>query len=160
MKNDGVINEYLFNKEINGKRFNELPYLIQEMILILYPKIKLNSSIKCFKNLEYEKGDIVIQVGYVRKYVSIKKGYRNSIHCESIEKFISFLKKLNINKAIINEILKYQYADGTTNGTGSNRLSALEYKENNKKSIDLINKNLNKPEIIEEVVNRFIIQGT
>ena len=160
MKNDGIRNEYLFIKEINGKKFSELSFLIQEMILFLYPWIKPNNFIKCFKNVEYEKADIVLQVGYVKKYVSIKKGHRNSIHCESVKKFISFLKKINIKANIINEILKYQYADGTLNGTGNLRLSSIEYKEKNRESINLINRKLNSTEIIEEVINRFIIQGT
>jgi len=160
MKNDGIRNEYLFIKEINGKRFNELSFLIQDMILFLYPYIKPNNFIKCFKNVEYEKGDIVIQVGYIKKYVSIKKGHRNSIHCESIKKFISFLRDINVNNSVINEILKYQYADGTLNGTGNIRLSSSEYKQKNKESINLINKSLNSTKIIQEIVNRFIIQGT
>mgnify|MGYP003300386832 CR=1 FL=1 len=160
MKNDGIRNEYLFIQEINGKKYTELSFLIQEMILVLFPRIKPNNYIKCFKNIDYEKGDIVIQVGYDKKYVSIKKGHRNSIHCESIKKFISFLKKLKISPTVINEILKYQYADGTTNGTGNSRVSSAEYKENNKESIELINKTLNDSKIIQEVVNRFIIQGT
>ena len=95
------------------------------MILFLFLHIKYNSTIKCYKNVDYEKGDIVIQVGYIKKYISIKMGHRNSVHCESIYKFKHFLEKLNVSKNVINEIFKYQYADGTMNGIGKFRKSSV-----------------------------------
>ena len=160
LKNHGISNEYLFIEEINNKKINELTFLIQELILFLFPHIKKDSIIKCYKNIEYEKGDIVIQVGCIKKYVSTKMGHKNSVHCESIKKFKKFLESLNISKHTINEILRYQYADGTLNGTGNFRKSSVEYKEENKDSISFINKELNNPEVIQKIVNRFIIQGT
>lgn len=160
MKNQGIRNEYLFVEEINKKKLNELTFLLQELILFLFPHIKQDSIIKCYKNIEYEKGDIVIQVGCIKKYVSIKMGHKNSVHCESVKKFKKFLESLNVSRKTINEILKYQYADGTLDGTGSFRKSTAEYKIDNKDSITSINKELNNSEIIQKVVNRFIIQGT
>ena len=133
---------------------------MQELILFLFPYIKENSVMKCYKNVEYEKGDIVIQVGNIKKYISIKMGHKNSVHCEHIKKFKKFLEDLNVNKYAVNEILRYQYADGTLDGTGRFRKSSSEYKQDNKKSISFINKELNNQEIIQKAVNRFIIQGT
>ena len=160
MKNQGIKNEFCFIKEINGKRFNELSFLLQELILFLFPYIKSYSIIKCYKNIEYEKGDIVIQVSLIKKYISIKMGHKNSVHCESIKKFKKFLESINISNHTINEILRYQYADGTLDGTGKFRKSALEYKQDNIESILSINKELNTEEVIKKVINRFIIQGT
>ena len=74
MKNQGIRNEYCFIKEMNGKKLNELSFLLQELILFLFPHIKEYSIIKCYKNIEYEKGDIVVQVGAIKKYISIKMG--------------------------------------------------------------------------------------
>lgn len=160
LKNQGIRNEYLFIEQINNKKLCQLTFLIQELILFLFPHIKKDSIIKCYKNIEYEKVDIVIQVGCVRKYISIKMGHKNSVHCESIKKFKKFLERINVSKYTINEILRYQYADGTLDGTGSFRKSTVEYKEDNKNSIALINRELSNPEIIQKIVNRFIIQGT
>ena len=160
IKNQGIRNEYHFIEEINSKKISDLTFLLQELILFLFPHIKQDSIIKCYKNIEYEKGDIVIQVGCIKKYVSIKMGHKNSVHCESIKKFKIFLKSINVKQSIINEILSYQYADGTLDGTGKIRKSTEEYKKENKNSIIRINKELNKPEIIKKAVNRFIIQGT
>ena len=160
MKNQGIKNEYLFIKKLNNKKLNELSFLLQELVLFLFPYIKKESIIKCYKHIDYEKADIVIQVGNIKRYVSIKMGHKNSVHCESIEKFKKFLRSLDVRQEVIDEILKYQYGDGTLNGTGKVRMSATEYKQNNQASIEFINKELNKPDIITKVINRFIIQGT
>lgn len=55
--------------------------------------------------------------------------------------------------------LKYHYADGTTNGTGKNRVSASEYKIANQDKIDIINKELNQSPIPEKAIDRFILKG-
>ena len=160
MKNNGIKNEYLFIDAINNKRIKELNFLLQEMILFLFPKINDNLIIKCYKNVEYEKGDICIKIGCRVKYISIKTGHKNSVHCETLEKFKKFLKNININKKVIEEIVKYQYGDGTIDGTGKVRKSVLEYKLENQTSISLINKEINRPYILKKIINRFIIQGT
>ena len=127
MKNQGIRNEYLFAEAINNKKINELTFLLQELILFLFP-YKKTMVIKCYKNIEYEKEDIVIQVGSKKKYISIKMGHKNYVHCEKVSKFKKFLESLNISKDTINEILKYQYGDGTINGSGKFRKSTSEYK--------------------------------
>ena len=160
MKNLGHKNEYDFMKAINNKKINELNFLLQELILFLFPNIKSTDIIYCYKNVEYEKADICIRVGFVRKYISIKMGYRNSVHCESIDKFIKFLKSLEVSNYTISEILRYQYADGTLDNSGKNRISTSEYKLKNQDIIDKINIELNNPKIIHKIINRFIIQGT
>lgn len=161
MKNFGHKNEYDFITILNKKKVDELPFTFQELIYYLYPDASSNSFVYCYKNVkEYEKGDICLCIKDEVKYISIKMGKRNSVHCESIEKFVKFLESLNINKKIINQILRFQYADGTLNGSGTYRQSASEYKENNQMSIQIINRALNKKNIVLEAVNRFIIQGT
>lgn len=160
MKNNGIKNEYLFIEKLNNKRLRELNFLLQELILYLFPNIKDDDIIYCCKNIEYEKPDICVKVGKKIKYISIKMGHKNSIHCESIEKFKKFLESINVKPNIINEILRYQYGDGTTDGSGEYRQSSSDYKLENFNSINLINKELNNPKIIKKVINRFLIQGT
>ena len=160
MKNLGHKNEYDFMRLLNNKKINELDFLLQDLILFLFPKITKNSTIYCYKNVDYEKGDICVRVGKSVKYISIKMGHKNSVHCESVKKFTKFLRSLNIRESIINEILRYQYADGTLNNTGKVRLSTIDYKKDNTNSIIQINKEINKDEVLDAIVNRFIIQGT
>ena len=160
MKNNGIRNEYMFIQALNDKKINEINFLLQELILYLFPHIRKDTVIKCYKNIEYEKGDICIKVGMKVKYISIKMGIRNSIHCESIEKFKKFLINIDIKENTIKEILKYQYADGTIDGSGKNRKTSSEYKLENEDSILLINKEINDVIVLRKIIKRFLIQGT
>lgn len=92
--------------------------------------IDLNNEyiITCWKNTKPQKTDIFICINNTTKNISIKKGIKNSVHVERISDFVHFLIENNIDREIIIEYLKYQYADGTTNGTGKIRLSALNTK--------------------------------
>ena len=160
MKNNGLRNEYLFIKSITGKKLCELNFLLQELILYLFPYITNKNTIYCYKNNYYEKGDICIRVRNKIKYVSIKTGLRNSVHSENIDLFTKYLTKIGINKNIIEDILKYHYADGTMDGSGTIRLSVNEYKIKNKNSIDLINNSFRDEKILKKMIWRFLLQGT
>ena len=160
MKNLGAKNEFCFIMAINQKKFMELDFLLQDLISYLFPDVLKDTTIKCYKNVEYEKGDICIEVNNKVKYVSIKRGTRNSVHGEKVNTFVNFLRKNGVSEYIINELLKYHYADGTQDGSGKLRQNINEYKEDNKEIIDLINNTLNSQKLLGPIINRFIIQGT
>lgn len=160
LKNDGIKNEYEFILKLNNKRVYELNYLLQEFIRDIFPNCIRNSIVRCKKGIDYEKVDIIISIGSNSKNISIKKGHRNSVHCEKLSKFINFLNSLNIDKNIINEILKYHFADGTTDGSGIDRISSKTYQLKNYELINNINKSINTTYILNKAINRFIIQGT
>lgn len=159
LNNLGVQNEFNFIKEINKKKYSELNILLQELILHLFPCINGNEIINCYKNKGYEKGDICIRINDSKKYISIKMGNRNSVHGEEITTFNQFLRNIGVSKNVINEINKYHYADGTIDGTGTYRMSITEYKKENEKKIEMINKYINKERIIKMAIDRFIIRG-
>ena len=81
------------------------------------------------------------------KGISIKKGIKNSVHLEGISSFIHFLIENKVPREIVIEYLKYQYADGTTNGKGTLRQSIEQYKKENQDKIDKINEVLNDEKI-------------
>lgn len=117
-------------------------------------------EIICVKvNYTKQKSDIYIKINGVIKGISIKKGIKNSVHIEKIEEFIKFLENNHIPKEIINEVLKYHYADGTINGTGEKRLSTAQYKEKNQDKLDLINQYFSKKNIVRKAIDRFVLVG-
>lgn len=158
----GIKNEFNFIKSINKKKFKDMEFNIQDLIADIYEN-KVNPCDKFYSwsnNFDY-KTDIYIRKDgeeYSKK-VSIKMGSRNSVHVEPINTFLDFLKENGINYNDLMEIKKYQYKDGTLNGTGILRLSASDYQEKNQIDIDLLNKNLNSKEIILNCINRFVVNG-
>lgn len=156
---NGLKNEYEFIKELNKKKVKQLNPLFQDFIFDIFKNVDYKDIIYCKKNLSPDKTDIFITINNITKNISIKKGVKNSVHVERITDFIHFLIESNISRESVIEYLKYHYADGTTNGKGTNRLSAEEYKKENQNKIDELNKELNNKEIIIKSINRFILSG-
>lgn len=155
----GKNNEYEFVKYLNGKRISELNPMFRDLIDELFPNQPPNSTIKSWKNHYKEKSDIFIKINGKMKGISIKKGYKNSVHVERISDFIHFLIENNIDREIVIEYLKYHYADGSTNGKGKKRISIEEYKKDNQSKIDKINQALNDEKLIKKAINRFVTRG-
>ena len=155
----GKNNEYEFIKYLNGKRIFELNHNFKKLINELFPNVEQDSIIKCWKNKYKQKSDIFIKINNEIKGISIKKGYKNSVHVERISDFIHFLIENNIDRETVIEYLKYHYADGSTNGKGKKRISVEEYKKENQYKIDKINENLNNEKLIKKAIERFITKG-
>jgi len=155
----GFENEFEFARYLNNKKVRETNPLFQELFENIYNDLSPHSIITAWIDFAKQKNDLFIKIEGITKRISIKKGVKNSVHVEHINSFISFLKDLNIKDTIIDDYLKYHYADGTLNGTGDKRLSVQEYKENHQDEIDNINKILNTKEILQKATNRFILSG-
>lgn len=156
---NGFKNEFDFVLSLNGKKVKELNPMLKDLITNLFGNIDDESIIKCWKNHYKQKSDIFVKINNIMKGISIKLGYKNSVHVEPISSFIHFLIENNIPKDIIIEYLKYHYADGTTNGSGENRISSEEYKNKYPSKIKLINKYFNNEVLLFKVIDRFILQG-
>lgn len=159
IKINGYNNEYNFVIEFNNKKVRELNPLLHDFVYSIFKNIKNDDVIKCWRNYYDQKSDIFIKIGNVMKGISIKMGSRNSVHVESILEFKRFLKKHNIPNHIICEYLKFHYADGTLNDSGSKRLSAEDYKKEHQSKIDEINKYFNAPNIVFDAIDRFVLKG-
>ena len=156
---NGFQNEIEFVKSINGKKYSDLNYQFQLFIEDLYKKFNINSKIKCYKNEELQKYDIVIEIDNIIKRISIKKGVKNSVHTEPISEFIHFCIENHMPRNLVVNFLKYHYADGTTNGTGNIRMNIEEYKKMYQQQIDEINKFVNSETFLKKAIDRFVIKG-
>ena len=157
--NRGEKNEINFVNYLNNKKVCELNPMFLELITDLFGNVNENDTIICIKNKYPTKTDIFIKINNIQKRISIKMGYNNSVHIERISEFIHFLIENNVNKSIIQKYLRFHYADGTTNGTGNNRISSEEYKKYHQNEIDEINKALNNEELVRKAITRFVIKG-
>lgn len=156
---NGFANEYKFVEYLNGKRVGELNPLFRQLIDALFYGYNEDDIIKCWRNHLPQKSDIIIKIRNIIKGVSIKKGMKNSVHVDSISEFIHFLIDNGVERDIIIKFLKYHYADGTTNGSGTLRLSADEYKKQHQIDIDKINEVFNNDDLLKKAVNRFVVRG-
>lgn len=156
---NGFQNELEICNELNNKYVYELNPMYRSFIEDLFSNINDYNLIKCVIDDSSKKHDIIISIENEKRYVSIKKGIKNSIHVEGISSFIHFLIQNHVKKDVVIEYLKYHYADGSTNGTGINRLSAEEYKKNNQEKINMINHEINNEYLLMKVIERFVLKG-
>ncbi len=129
---------------------------MQDVIKELYPKIKNSDIIKAKKYGRYAKTDIVVSVRNKQKGISLKCGYKNSVHVEPINKFTKFLISQGINEEFIDILVRYLYSDGTNNNTGLNRISSDEYISYNHDNINKLNIVLNKYK--SKLIKRFLVK--
>lgn len=155
----GFDNEYEFVKYLNNKKVYELNLLFRNLIDCLFPNVDENYIIKSWRNHYKQKTDVFIKIDGKIKGISIKKGIKNSMHVERISDFIHFLIENKVKREIVIEYLKYHYADGSTNGKGSNRISIEQYKKENQESIDKINGAFNNEKLLKNAIDRFVTKG-
>lgn len=156
---NGFQNELEIKRELDNKIVKELNPMYRSFIEDLFSNINDSDLINCIIDDSNKKHDIIISIENEKKYISIKKGIKNSVHVEGISSFIHFLIQNHVKRNVVIEYLKYHYADGTTNGTGINRLSAEEYKKENQEKIDMINAEINNKGLLIKVIDRFILKG-
>lgn len=156
---NGFENEREFCKYLNNKKVKQVNPIFQDLFHELYGELTGEEKIYISINYYKQKTDLHIKIKNTVKEISIKKGVKNSVHIEKIEEFIKFLNSQNIPNNIINEILKYHYADGTINGTGKIRISSSEYKIHNQDKLDLINNYFSQEKIMKAAIDRFVLVG-
>lgn len=156
---NGFENEFSFVRELNGKKVGEVNVLLYDFIHDLFYDISDDDIIKCWRNHLLQKSDILIRIRQVIKGVSIKKGIKNSVHVERLNDFTCFLNECGIPKEIVKKYMLYHFGDGSIDGSGTNRLSALEYKENHQLDIDEINGYFNRYNILDKAIDRFVLKG-
>lgn len=155
----GFQNEDELIHYINRKRMKELNPMYQSFLYDLFDDICPNSIVYAKPVYNKQKADMCIQIGSQKKWISIKKGIKNSVHVESVTNFVKFLKNNDISQSIIDKVLKYHYADGTTDGSGKKRMSVEEYKKDHQVEIHNINLVLNQETILRNAINRFVLIG-
>ena len=155
----GFKNEYEFRDYLNNCKVKKLNPIFRDLIDTLYDGLTGEEVIYACVNYKNQKSDIFITINGITKGISIKKGVKNSVHIETIYSFTMFLKHQNIPKNIINEVLKYHYADGTLNGTGKYRMSSAEYKEKYQDKLDMINNYFSKESVVRAAIDRFVLYG-
>ena len=111
---------------LNNKRYDEINENLHHFVSFLLPFLEADSKLKCCRTEDFIKPDICISQDDERKFVSVKTGLSETLHTENIISFVNFLKDNGIDDYTVESYLLYQYGDGTTDGSGENRMSSVE----------------------------------
>lgn len=157
----GLQNELEFADYLNEKKYHELNYNSLKFIKQIYPGINSNTIISAKKIGGMGlKPDIIIDVEKALTYISLKKGSGNSVHQETISKFLLFCKnELNMTDEVRNSFLLYLYGDGTLDGKGEieERLDGKELRAKYNFDLNQIQAFLNKHKRV--LIERFLVYG-
>lgn len=155
----GYKNEDEFVQYLNKKKVCQVNPMFYDFLESIFGKIHDDDIIWAWKNDQLEKADIFIKINNIIKRISIKKGVKNSVHAEPISMFLKFLTNNGFDQKTIVNILKYHYADGTTDGTGAERFSVAQYKEKYQDEINQINKVMNQADFIRKAIDKLVLKG-
>ena len=159
-KNNGTIIEKNIITYINKNKYiNNMNENMKNFLCYIFNFNLANHQIKAYKYAEKYKPDIIVTANGISKYISIKSGNNNSVHQEHFYSFLFFLSELQIKKELITELRLFQFNDGTLNGTGQNRRTAIEFLEKNQEKIQEINNFLNNSQTIEIIIDRLLFKG-
>lgn len=155
-----TISNYLNEKslcQLNENMQNFLKWLFGKA---LHTNTKIYSDIVPKIGRKNAKADFWIRVGDITKNISLKIGSGNSVHQEKLSEFCDFLRSINVNEEVINNLKLFHYGDDTIDGKGEERFSAQKIKEKYKDKIHLANKELNKTSVLRKILERVLIKGT
>ena len=158
--NEGFLNEERLMYSIDGKTFKQLNGNLQHFVSLILPYMDKEMVIKCSKTEDYIKPDLCIYQGNQRVYVSVKHGTTETLHDEKLNPFINFLREHGIEEDVINAYLLYHFGDGTTDGTGENRLPAFDARVKYDEQVKKVNAAFNKSiDFIKEFADRVMFKG-
>lgn len=158
MQNRGFKNEKKLIKALHNHCIEALNPNLQRLILKTFHTT--TGTIKCKAVKGNHKSDIEISIGKEKHSYSIKMGKANSIHQESLHKFIQFLEREHkLKEPIKSYIQEFIWADGTINGLGkvTERISSRTFKKKHPDKIKAIQNYFNT--LSTALIERFLITG-
>jgi len=159
-RNYGLLLEKELEQALNNKRYKNLSGNLQTMIKDMFGVVKPRDKIKCEKCEEFIKPDLLIKVKNKSKYVSVKSGGAQTVHQETIDKVIPFLRSIGIENDELRTMCLFHFADGTCDGSGVKRMDNMRVLVWLESKIKVFNQKVNNhPDLIELILERLLFQG-
>jgi hypothetical protein len=156
----GILIEESLVEMINGKRLKEMTPYSQEIVCTLFADAREDDLFAANLCNRFSKPDFTVWKGTKSKNVSVKSGKSDSMGFENIKSFILYLRMKGVSSETQKTLLYYHYGDGTMTGTGKKRLTYEEISALLLPRIQKANKELNSPEMINCVLDRFVFRGS
>lgn len=155
----GFINEVKISNCYNGKTVRSLNDFQKDFIFKLFGPVDEDEVIQSGQMSQMYKPDIFLKIGDKTKFVSIKSGRSDSMHFEGIKSLILYLRSKGVSNDTQKIILLFHYGDGTLDGTGHQRFELNKVLAKMGDKIAKANEELNREDIIEECLYRFVFRG-
>lgn len=157
---NGLLKEDEMVLALNKRTFSELNGNLKRLLNSLFGAIDPCEIILCEKTKDFIKPDFIITCKNISLGISMKSGSAVIVHNEIVTNFISFIRRLRVSEKTIETILLFHFGDGTTDGTGTKRLSTSEVREKLADRIIEANQELNSDlKFIYEVVYHCVFKG-
>lgn len=158
--NRGFLNEEIIAKAIDGKRFIDINHNLQYTLRAIFPEISNDDIVEAKQLNDIYKPDISVTYKGITKYISIKSGHAVEVHSEKARCFADFLRKHGVSERTIETFLLFHYGDGTTDGTGTNKLNNYDLMVKYRDRIAEANEELNKStKLMVHVIHHTMFQG-
>ena len=159
--NNGTFEEKEMILLLNDKSFDELGNNAKMFVKQVFGPMEPKRRIYAEKVDGFIKPDFVVRSNGEEYYISMKSGTANVFHQENASKFANYLHEKGVSKECIDIILLYHYGDGTTDGSGKERLPYHELMYRMKDQIKKANFELNtNKELVKDTMERCIFAGT
>jgi len=157
MENQGIENEFLLIKKLNGVLVSTLKGPLREFVHFLFPGQE--GILTCQKGYFHEKPDLILTLNGEIKFISVKSGRSISVHEESLTTIIPFLRSLGVDNHILKTIVYFHYGDGTLDGTGPTRFTSNDLRRVMNSYFLEASHYLSKKEIVFPCLERFVFRG-
>lgn len=157
---EGFANEKAIIDYVNECQFfSNFNSNFKSFLRFCFKDIDSNKEFVAGKTLAGTKPDLFIIHNNQTCYISVKSGSGNSVHQENVLNFIKFLQIEGMKKTITDALLRFHYGDGTIDNTGTTRISSNEYIKTHIDEISTLNKELNKPDYLSDLLERILFVG-
>src|SRR5574344_2264672 len=157
MENSGLENEKALIAALDGKNIASLTKPLRELANSLFPNS--DGLFRCKKGFVHEKPDLVLTLGSLDRFVSVKSGRSISVHEESLLTLIPFFRSLGIPEHILKTIVYFHYGDGTLDGSGPTRFTSNDLRRVCNSYFKEASHYLSKKEIVFPCLERFVFRG-
>ncbi len=142
-QNIGLVREREFVAMFDGKKYIELSRHAQNLFAMMFKDFNHDEIIIAKQIDGFKKADVYLEIGGIRKNLSLKSGKSVFAHSENNQTFVTYLSSLGISSKSINSLLLYLYGDGTIDGSGQKRMEYQDIMVKYQKEISDANYELN-----------------
>ena len=160
MTNQALKYEFAFIHYFNNRKYSEFSEKWKKHLKRMFPEIQEDTIVYCSKHENYfAKGDIDLRIKGNKKIISLKNGKNACMHRERFTWLYQTLKDIGISKEALNIITLYQFGECQAYGHLDKPLTKEEIVSKYGSLILKTNKELNKDNVLNMIIERAVIQG-